>query len=225
MADTIGQRIREFRTRNKITMKQLADIIGISQGSLSDIENNKTSPSSKTLENIVRNTDISSQWLLTGEEPMDPTSILNTQLKEMLTGPSEKRDFNEILEKLPRVGAGDPVYPEESSSIPYLQIPEHLVRSTVIALRVKGDSMYPNILEDAVIGVDIEDKKILSGYVYCINLPYEGAIIKRVFSEGEKIVIKSDNPIFPKFSMTYEEMKSYNHSLIIGRVKYIFQTY
>jgi transcriptional regulator with XRE-family HTH domain len=40
--------------------------IGISQGSLSDIENEKTKPSAETLSSIVRNTDIDATWLLTG---------------------------------------------------------------------------------------------------------------------------------------------------------------
>lgn len=42
-----------------------AKLIGISQGSLSDIENGKTKPSAETLASIVRNTDINAAWLLT----------------------------------------------------------------------------------------------------------------------------------------------------------------
>ncbi|MBF0567537.1 MAG: helix-turn-helix transcriptional regulator [Nitrospirae bacterium] len=49
---------------------QFAEVIGISQGSLSEIENQKTNPSAETLSLIVRNTNINSFWLLTGEGSM-----------------------------------------------------------------------------------------------------------------------------------------------------------
>ncbi len=65
-----GERIRKYRKLKNLTVKQLSDIIGISQGSLSDIENNKTTPSSKTFEALFRNTDINPLWLFLGKEPI-----------------------------------------------------------------------------------------------------------------------------------------------------------
>ncbi len=65
-----GERIRKYRKIKNLTVKQLADIIGISQGSLSDIENNKTTPSSKTFDALFRNTDINPLWLFLGKEPI-----------------------------------------------------------------------------------------------------------------------------------------------------------
>jgi len=66
----IGKRIRSYRKEKGLKVKELAQIIGISQGSLSDIENEKTKPSADTLSSIVRNTDINPYWLLTGKGPM-----------------------------------------------------------------------------------------------------------------------------------------------------------
>ena len=67
----IGKRLREYRNAVGIkNLTQLAKIIGISHGSLSDIENEKTSPHSETLQKIVRNTDINPRWLLIGKGPM-----------------------------------------------------------------------------------------------------------------------------------------------------------
>lgn len=64
----IGGRIKKYREGKGLKVAAFAGIIGISQGSLSDIENGKTKPSAETLAKIVRNTDIDSMWLLTGEE-------------------------------------------------------------------------------------------------------------------------------------------------------------
>jgi transcriptional regulator with XRE-family HTH domain len=66
----IGNRIRKYRLSKEHTVKVMADIIGISQGTLSDIENGKSKPSADTLSSIVRRTDINPFWLLTGGDEM-----------------------------------------------------------------------------------------------------------------------------------------------------------
>jgi transcriptional regulator with XRE-family HTH domain len=64
----IGRRLKEYRKIKGIrTITSFSEIIGISQGSLSDIENEKTFPSADTLQKIIQNTDINAHWLLTGE--------------------------------------------------------------------------------------------------------------------------------------------------------------
>lgn len=68
----IGRRIREYRQGREIKIADFAKQIGISQGSLSDIENEKTKPSAETISSIVRNTDIDATWLLTGEPKHPP---------------------------------------------------------------------------------------------------------------------------------------------------------
>lgn len=82
----IGKRIQEYRISLRLKVGEFAKIIGISQGSLSDIENIKTKPSADTIAAIVRNTDIRPEWLLTGE------------------GQIRKGDF--------RTGAGGPFSPD-----------------------------------------------------------------------------------------------------------------
>ena len=67
----IGQRLKEYRKIKGIrTITSFSETIGISQGSLSDIENEKTFPSADTLQKIIQNTDINAHWLLTGEGPI-----------------------------------------------------------------------------------------------------------------------------------------------------------
>lgn len=65
----IGKRLKEYRLSQGMTLVQFAKIIGISHGSLSDIERGKTSPSAETLSSLVRHTDINPTWLLIGEGP------------------------------------------------------------------------------------------------------------------------------------------------------------
>lgn len=66
----VGRRLREYRKSKGIFGKDLAKRIGISAGSFSDIENEKTKPSSDTIASIIRQTDINPVWLMTGDGPM-----------------------------------------------------------------------------------------------------------------------------------------------------------
>jgi len=63
----IGIRIREWRKSQHMKSFELAKLIKISQGSLSDIENNKSDPSASTIVNVLTLTDVDWRWLLTGE--------------------------------------------------------------------------------------------------------------------------------------------------------------
>jgi len=64
---SLGKRIRKLRKSMGKNTKDFSSIIGISQGSLSDIENEKTSPSSNTLVSISEKTDVCAYWLLCGK--------------------------------------------------------------------------------------------------------------------------------------------------------------
>lgn len=61
----LGERIRIYREALGLKGKEFAAIIGISGGSLSDLENDKTKPKADTLESIVLKTDVNPMWLLT----------------------------------------------------------------------------------------------------------------------------------------------------------------
>lgn len=62
-----GPRIRKWRKARELKGFQLAKMLKISQGSLSDIENNKANPSAPTIVSFIQKTDINVEWMLTGE--------------------------------------------------------------------------------------------------------------------------------------------------------------
>jgi len=64
--ETFGDRIRHFRKLKKLNGSDFAKLLGISQASLSDIENNKSSTSIDYVINLLKNSDVNSEWLLTG---------------------------------------------------------------------------------------------------------------------------------------------------------------
>ena len=68
--NSVGGRLRIFREAQGYTIVKFAKILEISHGSLSDIENNKTKPSSTPISNLVQYTDINIYWLFAGEGEM-----------------------------------------------------------------------------------------------------------------------------------------------------------
>lgn len=70
--DFFGARLKKYRKNKGITGIELARNIGISQGSLSDIERGKTNPSLGTIQNLAATTDIDLVWLITGKEAPQP---------------------------------------------------------------------------------------------------------------------------------------------------------
>lgn len=71
-----GERIKTYRKNKGLKGYQLATLIGVSSGTLSDIENEKTTPKAETIQKLIRHTDINSVWLMTGEGEMTATAPL-----------------------------------------------------------------------------------------------------------------------------------------------------
>lgn len=108
----------------------------------------------------------------------------------------------------------------EPEPIDTIVLPEVYVRPGVVPVKVLGDSMEPFIYDGAVVGVDKNDLRIVSGKVYALWIDYEGAVIKRVFVEPGRIILRSDNPLCPDFSILKNDV---HEGLIQGRVRWVFQ--
>lgn len=63
---TIGERIKEVRKQNKLTLEAFGQKIGITASSMSTIENGKSNPSEQTVLMICREFGVDEVWLRTG---------------------------------------------------------------------------------------------------------------------------------------------------------------
>jgi transcriptional regulator with XRE-family HTH domain len=66
----IGKRLRAWRKSVPLKLTELSRLIQVSQGSLSDLENDKSLPSATTLANLSAYTDLNIYWLLMGKGPV-----------------------------------------------------------------------------------------------------------------------------------------------------------
>lgn len=66
----MNNRIKEVRTKLKITQQEFADRIGLSRGGLANYEIGRNEPINSVIVAICREFNVREEWLRTGEEPM-----------------------------------------------------------------------------------------------------------------------------------------------------------
>jgi len=87
----VGTRIRQWRNTIPLKGFELAEILKIAHGSLSDIENNKTLPSADTIAKFHINTNINILWLLTGKGSMIKATLAKAQKNKV-----QKKDTSDV---------------------------------------------------------------------------------------------------------------------------------
>ncbi len=66
----VGKKIRDLRLRRGLTVQQLATASGLSKGFISQVENDRTSPSLATLADVAKALDVSVAYLVVDEDPV-----------------------------------------------------------------------------------------------------------------------------------------------------------
>ena len=104
---TTGKRLRAWRKSDPLKLMQLSRLIKVSQGSLSDLENDKSLPSATTLANSSIYTDLNIYWLLTGKglvyrklAPDMEKSTEQSRLYEDLMFMMQDRKLKRVVEKV-----------------------------------------------------------------------------------------------------------------------------
>ena len=147
---------------------------------------------------------ISCQWLLDGGE-IEPGSV----------------DFSKI-DVYTMAGAGGGRDLENYEPIDSIILPSSFDTPSLVAIKIRGESMEPTIYDGAIVGIDREDRQIINGKVYAVWIPYEGSVVKRVFIDHEKVSLKTANNNFPTFSIPFSNIRD-RENIIIGRAVCVVQ--
>ncbi|HLU23799.1 helix-turn-helix domain-containing protein [Lederbergia graminis] len=99
----IGERIREYRNINKMSLSELAEKAGVAKSYLSSIERNiQSNPSIQFLEKVAAVLNISVQTLLHGETDGNQDANLDSDwedlVREAMSSGISKQEFREFLE-------------------------------------------------------------------------------------------------------------------------------
>lgn len=121
----IGSTIRAIRKRKNITIAQICEETGLSQGFMSQVETNKTSPSISTLENIAQTLKVPLAYLLLKKE--DRMSIVRKDERRITTSGSENLKVEHLsstknvrmmlVEFPPRTSTGDVPHAHEGEEV------------------------------------------------------------------------------------------------------------
>jgi len=95
----LGRKIRDLRLRRGLTVQQLADASGLSKGFISQVENERTSPSLATLHDLAGALGISAAYLVV-EEDQVPHVVRATDRPVMRVGGNTSRV--EVLSAQPK---------------------------------------------------------------------------------------------------------------------------
>jgi transcriptional regulator with XRE-family HTH domain len=66
MKNTVNKRIKELRQHLSMTQQDFAALCGLTNTSLSRIENEEVEPQNGTVQKVINNTGVNSEWLIKG---------------------------------------------------------------------------------------------------------------------------------------------------------------
>ena len=206
----IGKRIKLVREAEDLTQEQFGRRIGKSLNTVNNWEAGKTKPPDHFMKVIEKEYNLSPKWFRRGQGDMFLPDIAG------LMGGTDMLEIN-IWEL---AGAGNPLVSVDAEPIERVTLPSKMVHNHTNGFKVEGDSMYPTIVNGAYVGFDPNDKKVVSNGIYCLHLPYEGYVVKRLEIKPNEIIIKSDNKMVDDYPVPLDDM---SQNLVVGRVRWIFQ--
>ncbi len=211
---------------NTRTQMELAAVLDIRQSSISDAKRRNSVPAEwymKLFEQFGLNPD----WLKQGTGPMylrtehgyTPVDAPMGYLFEETAQYGEPDAKNVVVSVYSTLADTE----EESSkmSIGKLSIPMSFAHNGLHVVRIDAASMEPHIHKGAFVGLDTTQKRLVSGELFGIVLPYEGICIKRVFidTQNNRVILRSENPEHPEITLPLNDHSKH----IIGRAIWIMQ--
>ena len=206
------------------TQVELANLLGIRQSSISDAKRRNSVPADWYMK-LYRSLGLNPEWLSDGIEPMylkpgmGDTHVAS--MAEPVSGYGKSPARSRVVNVSSMIGACNADGAWQPDFISQLAIPETFFRPALLALKIEGSGMEPLIRRGAYVGLDMEQRRILSGELYGVHVPHEGLVLKRVFfdAENNRFILRSENPIHPEQYLT-PELKD---KQLVGRIVWVLQ--
>jgi len=73
-------------------------------------------------------------------------------------------------------------------------------------------SMEPEIPRDSHVGINTDNRELVSGALYGVKLPYEGFTVRRILTAGNrKATLRAANPSIPAITLDHSKLESIIH--------------
>ena len=226
--DEVFERIKAATgTRTQV---ELAEVLDIRQSSISDAKRRNSVPSDwymKLFEQFGLNPD----WLKKGSGPMylrteqGYTPVDAPAMGAVMEDPGKYNgaDSKSAVVNVHSTYAGQEQAGQQGAMVGRLSLPQSFATPGIHVVRIDTANMEPYILKGAFVGIDTTQRRVASGELYGVQLPYEGIVLKRTFVDAQSgsLILKSANPAHPEFTVPLERHEEH----IIGRVAWVLQRY
>ena len=187
-------RIKELRKQKKLTLRELAGLVGVAESTMSLYENGKREPDFQTLRRIADCLDTDIDFMLGGDSGKNPMRI---------------PVFGSVAAGIPIDAITDIEDYEEIS-------PELASSGEYVALRIKGSSMEPMLCNGDTVIVRVQNT-IESGEIAVVLVGGDEATCKKIQKTPEGVLLISLNPSYQPMFYTNEQISALP-ILIFGRV-------
>ncbi|MCX8017659.1 MAG: helix-turn-helix transcriptional regulator [Rhodocyclaceae bacterium] len=212
LLNMLAERLRLALEQAGMSQAELARRIGVTPGAVSLWLSGET----KTLKAsnavlLAKHLGVNPEWLATGRGQM------REHAAEPVEAGAELVPVARVQLKLEAGITGYHVQQCDGSGQPIFFRRDFIDRkgwrpSSLIALRVDGDSMEPTLYDGDLVVINTDETHPQDGHVYAIN--YEGQpVIKRLRRDAGQWWLDSDNP-------RYKPKRCDEHAILVGRVVY-----
>lgn len=206
----IGEKIREIRKSQGMTISRLAELTGWNVGNISRLERGMQGYSEQSLKKIADALQIPLSELFSTTDTNDTVHAYS--VNSLSTTRRSDVYRVEILDVSASAGSGETAkdFVEVISSIEYVndearRLFGHRPANQVKLINVRGDSMQGTIDPGDLIFVDIGVNYFDGDGIYVFDFSGD-LFVKRLQKIKTQLVVLSDNPLYREWQITQDEM-------------------
>jgi len=201
---TLGEKIRELRTKKGYSLRKLSKIVGSASHSyIAAIERGENNPSLNILSDIANALGVSTAYLL---DIYDKEKSGNEKFKiDEHSGEISKEEMISV----PIVGdvaAGKPILADEHIE-GYRQMPAKDINGECFLLKIKGDSMINAGIHENDLVLIRQQAKVETGDIAAVMIDNENATLKRVYFHDNSVLLQSENSKYKPMNINNERVK------------------
>lgn len=208
------ENLKLLRKERKLTLKELANTIGIAESTLSLYENGKRKPDFETLNKFAEYFHVSVDFLLGRSVTRNIPDYKNVY---PLDAPIKLPLYGDI-------SAGQPICTSQSPSDEWVYEDSMYGDGNHFVLRVSGKSMEPEIKDGSLAIIRSQDYANKGQIVACC-IDGDSATLKRYFPQSDgSVLLHADNPESESYLITPEQFKN-GYAKIIGVLREVKRKY
>lgn len=97
---SVGERIKTYREKLNLTMKELGELVNISESMISLYEADKNSPKLETVEKMATVFNVNPSYLMFGDEEKDDLQPFDPQAEEILELLGKSDEYRMLFDKV-----------------------------------------------------------------------------------------------------------------------------